>query len=241
MTRDQHMPSSIRLIAFDADDTLWHNERIYRNAQEKWRQLLIKYIPLNEFDTHLFQTELQNISYFGFGIKSFTLSMIQAAVELTEGRIKGDDILEIISIAKHMLDTPTELLDGVQDTVIDLANSFPLMIITKGDLLDQQRKLDRSGLADYFEWVEIVSDKTETVYSRLLESHNLKSNQFVMVGNSLRSDILPVIAIGGQAIYIPYEMTWEHDLLIDHFENRSSYHEISSINELPLLLAQIDH
>ena len=166
--------------------------------------------------------------------------MIQAAIELTQGRIKGDDILEIVSIAKQMLDTPTELLEGVRDTVVELSSSFPLMIITKGDLLDQQRKLERSGLADYFEWVEIVSDKTEKVYSRLLETHNLKSHQFVMVGNSLRSDILPVIAIGGHAIYIPYEMTWEHELLVDHFENQGSYHEISSINKLPSLITQID-
>lgn len=234
------MISSIRLIAFDADDTLWHNERIYRDAQERWTQLLIKYIPLDNYDAYLFQTELQNITDFGFGIKSFTLSMIQAAIELTQGRIKGDDILEIVSIAKQMLDTPTELLEGVRDTVVELSSSFPLMIITKGDLLDQQRKLERSGLADYFEWVEIVSDKTEKVYSRLLETHNLKSHQFVMVGNSLRSDILPVIAIGGHAIYIPYEMTWEHELLVDHFENQGSYHEISSINKLPSLITQID-
>ena len=120
------MISSIRLIAFDADDTLWHNERIYRDAQERWTQLLIKYIPLDNYDAYLFQTELQNITDFGFGIKSFTLSMIQAAIELTQGRIKGDDILEIVSIAKQMLDTPTELLEGVRDTVVEAIELIPI-------------------------------------------------------------------------------------------------------------------
>lgn len=167
--------------------------------------------------------------------------MIQAAVELTQGRIQGEDILEIVSIAKQMLDAPTELLPGVYECIIELSTSFPLMIITKGDLLDQQRKLERSGLVDYFDWVEIVADKTEEVYARLLKTHNLQPDQFVMVGNSLRSDIFPVIAMGGHAIYIPYEMTWEHELLVDHFDNQSTYQEIATISALPSLIAHLYH
>lgn len=227
------------VIAFDADDTLWHNEPLYQQTQAKLKLLLAQYVAAEKIEQHLYQTETRNLPYFGYGIKSFTLSMIQTAAELTSGCIDGSEILEIINFSREMLDARLELLDGVQGVIELLARRHQLMIITKGDLLDQERKLSRSGLAQYFPFVEIVTDKTPETYAALFKTHRIDPQSFLMVGNSLRSDILPVVSLGAQAVYIPYAMTWAHEYEIEHLQSERGYHQISQIEELPELIKRL--
>lgn len=227
------------MIAFDADDTLWHNETLYRNTEEKYKALLGKYISTERLDEQLYQTEVGNLNYFGFGIKSFTLSMIETAGRLTDGCISAQDLLQIVHFAKEMLDAPVELLPGVEAVIADLSRDYDLMLITKGDLLDQTRKLKKSGLQNYFKWVEVVNDKTPEIYRSLFEVHHIEASHFLMVGNSLRSDILPVVALGAQAIYIPYHLTWAHEHEIDHFDAQDGYYEIEQFVLLPELARRI--
>jgi putative hydrolase of the HAD superfamily len=230
---------TLNVIAFDADDTLWHNETLYHQTQDKYRLLLTKYIDTGNLDEQLYQTEVGNLPYFGYGIKSFTLSMIENACRLTGGCISVEDILQIIQFAREMRDAPVELLPGVREVVARLAQEYDLMVITKGDLLDQQTKLDRSGLASYFKSVEVVIDKTPQIYARLIEAYHLDPQRFIMVGNSLRSDILPAIALGAQAVYIPYHLTWAHEHEIDHFSEKTGYYEIGHISQLPELIDRL--
>lgn len=227
---------SLDLIAFDADDTLWHNERLYAQAQERFRGLLSIYHQPNWIDERLYQTEMRNLAHFGYGIKAFALSMIETAVELTEGRILGSDIQKIIDIARGMLTAEIELLDHVLETIQLLAQRYPLIVITKGDLLDQQNKMKRSGLAGYFRQVEVVSDKTQAGYAALLKEHGVEPSRFLMVGNSLRSDILPVLALGANAVYIPYEMIWAHETAETPLPDQPGFRQITHIGELPALL-----
>lgn len=228
------------IIAFDADDTLWQNERIYNATQEQYTRLLGKYIGTNGVDAALYETEKGNIPYFGYGIKSFTLSMVETAIRLTEGQITSADVAQIVGFAKTMIDTPVQLLDHVTETVTQLAESHRLMIITKGDLLDQERKLERSGLAAYFTDIEIVSEKTEATYRHILAKYNLAPSRFLMAGNSLKSDVLPVAAIGGHAVYIPHDLTWVHETISDADHNPAGYDEIAHIGLLPALVAELD-
>lgn len=227
------------IIAFDADDTLWQNESLYSATQTQLAQLLAPYLDGVDVDARLYETESRNIPYFGYGIKSFTLSMIETAITLTEGRITSADIRQIIDFAKAMIDTPTQLLDGVAEVVAHAAASHTLMLITKGDLLDQQRKLDRSGLADYFAHIEIVADKTETTYRTILAHYKVDAAHFLMVGNSLKSDVLPVVAIGGQAVYIPHTLTWEHERVDSADTRHARYYELAHIGELPGLVERL--
>jgi putative hydrolase of the HAD superfamily len=201
------------LIAFDADDTLWHSETLYHHAQDRLRQLLTPYADGEQVSQVLYATEMRNLQLYGYGIKGFVLSMIEAAIELTAGQIKGYEVAEIIDLAKEMKRAPVRLLDGAREVVQELSATYPLMLITKGDLLDQQTKLARSGLADRFAHVEVVSDKTKETYRRILARCGVDAERFLMVGNSLRSDILPVAAIGGHAVYIPHHITWAHEMV----------------------------
>lgn len=226
------------VIAFDADDTLWQNERLYNATQDKLTHLLEKYVPANGIDAALYETEKNNIPYFGYGVKSFTLSMIETAIRLTGGQIAGADIAQIVGFAKTMLDMPVQLLDQVAETVARLAASHRLMIITKGDLLDQARKLKRSGLGEYFTFVEIVSEKNEQTYTDILAKYNIVPQRFLMAGNSLRSDVLPVAAIGGHAVYIPHDFTWVHEAIDNH--NPAGYIELEHIGLLPALVEELD-
>lgn len=227
------------MIAFDADDTLWHNERLYVAAQATFRDLLAHYHSPEWIDERLFQTEMRNLQHFGYGIKAFALSMIETAVELTEGRISGRDIQVMIDAARTMLTADVELLDGVPATLDVLAGSYELMVITKGDLRDQEVKIERSGLARYFRHVEIVSDKHRANYETLLERHAIAPDQFLMVGNSLRSDILPVLELGAHAVYIPYHLTWAHEAGTAP-EAHPGYYELAHMGELPDLLARLE-
>jgi putative hydrolase of the HAD superfamily len=224
------------VIAFDADDTLWHNESLYTATQDRFKQLLSRYRSMDGIDQVLYETEMRNLQYYGYGIKSFTLSMIETAVELTDGQIRGREIREIIGFAREMLNAPVQLLEGVEEAIHTLSEFNQLMIITKGDLFDQEAKIARSGLAEYFTYVEIVSQKTEDTYKALQAKYNIHPEHFLMVGNSLKSDILPVLALGGQAVYIPYHTTWAHEVVADPDEEPRGFVELTSIALLPALV-----
>lgn len=204
----------ITLIALDADDTLWHNETLFTVTQESYRDLLRPYVRADWTGQELYATELRNLQHYGYGIKGFVLSMIETAIELTDGQVPAAVIRQIIELGKAMLAAPIELLDHVAEVIPVLAQRAPLMLLTKGDLFDQEAKLARSGLADHFHYVEIVSDKTVEVYRRLLARYEVPADQFLMVGNALRSDIVPVRAIGARAVYIPYAETWVHEATV---------------------------
>ncbi|HQE92608.1 MAG TPA: HAD family hydrolase [Anaerolineae bacterium] len=227
------------MIAFDADDTLWQNESLYSATQQRLAHLLAPYVDGVDVPARLYETETRNIPYFGYGIKSFTLSMIETAITLTEGRVTNADIRQIITFAKEMIDTPTQLLDGVADVVAQVAATHTLMLITKGDLLDQQRKLERSGLAEYFAHIEIVADKTEETYRKILAHYKVDAARFLMVGNSLKSDVLPVVAIGGHAVYVPHAFTWEHERVDPAAMQHARYFELAHIDELPALVEKL--
>ncbi|MCU0493486.1 MAG: HAD family hydrolase [Chloroflexaceae bacterium] len=226
------------VIAFDADDTLWHNETLYEQTQERLQRLLAPYLSRPWTGQELYAVEMRNLRYFGYGVKGFTLSMIETAIEVTEGRIPGREIGQIIEFAREMLSSPVELLDGVEEVLETLAPSYRLMLITKGDLFDQETKIARSGLAERFAHVEILSDKTSATYQALLTRQRITPQRFLMVGNSMRSDILPVLALGGQAIHIPYHTTWLHEQVASHEAEGHSYTELADIRQLPPWLAE---
>jgi putative hydrolase of the HAD superfamily len=225
------------VIAFDADDTLWHNETIFVMTQDKFRALLTPYVEGELTEQKLFETEMRNLRYFGYGIKSFTLSMIETAIELTEGRIPGGEIRAIIEFAKAMTEHPVELLDHVAEVVPQLSERHTLMLITKGDLFDQESKLAKSGLGEHFAQIEIVSDKTPEVYRRIFAKHQIDPQRFLMIGNSLRSDILPVVEAGGRAVYIPYHYTWAHEVVTPPETEHKGYVELEHVG---LLLERIE-
>lgn len=229
----------IEVIAFDADDTLWHSESLYTMTQERFARLLSSYRDSESIHQELYETEKRNLKLFGYGIKGFTLSMIETAIEITDGQICGEDIQTILDYSKEMLQAPVQPLEHVVEVLNELANSYSLMLISKGDLFDQETKLARSGLAHYFQIVEIVSEKLPATYEKVLLKQNLLANQFMMVGNSLRSDILPVLAVGGQAVYIPYHPTWAHEVVEDEVPQSPNYYELEDIGQLPDLVKKL--
>jgi len=229
----------IDVIAFDADDTLWHNEHIYLNTHEKFKQLLRQYHNEEWIDQRLHETEIRNLQHFGYGIKGFTLSMIETAIELSEGRVSANEIQAIIEFGKEMLQAPVELLEGARETIAQLAESYELMLITKGDLFDQETKIARSGLGDYFSRIEVVSEKDLETYKRITAKHGIAPSRFLMVGNSLKSDILPVIAMGGQAVYIPYQTTWIHERVAVNDLEAKQYTELQQISLLTTFLDEM--
>src|SRR5439155_383275 len=201
----------IRVVAFDGDDTLWHNETHFNFTQAALRHLLRGHAPNADVDARLFETEMANLSLYGYGIKSFTLSMIETALEITDGTIPASDLKVILDWGKRMLREPTELLEGVRETLLGMSQNHQLLLITKGDLFDQESKLARSGLAERFAGVEILSDKNVDSYRRVLGRRGIDAGEFVMVGNSLRSDVVPVVELGARAVHIPYHVTWQHE------------------------------
>jgi putative hydrolase of the HAD superfamily len=226
----------IELVALDADDTLWHNEPLYTNRRERFCELLARYEPRGVLDDRLYATELRNLRHFGYGVKGFVLSMIETAIELTDGRIEGHDVRTIIDWGREMLGEPTELLDGVREAVERLASEFRLILLTKGDLLDQQSKLARSGLGGHFKGIEIVSEKNAAVYREVIARYGVDPGAFVMVGNSLRSDILPAIEAGAHAVHVPYAISWVHERVSPESLANVHFHEIAHIRDLPALL-----
>ena len=224
----------IDTIAFDGDDTLWHNESLFSMTQERFRAMLSHSVDPAALDKRLLEAERANLRFYGYGIKGFVLSMIETAVDLTDGRVSGRDIQSLIDFGKAMLEHPVDLLDGVAEVVEALSSRYRLLLITKGDLFDQESKVARSGLAERFAAVEIVSEKDPDTYRRVLDRHGVDPARFVMVGNSVRSDILPALAIGGHAVHVPYHLTWAHEEAEPPTEN---YRRIDTVRELPPLLA----
>ena len=202
---------NIEFIAFDADDTLWVNEPYFQETEKKFCELLGSYLPENKVSQELFQTEMQNLSLYGYGVKSFILSMIETAVRVTDGRADPAIISEVLELGKEQLKQPVELLTGVEEVLEKLHKKYRLVLATKGDLLDQERKLKKSGLEVYFHHIEIMSDKQVSDYQKLIKHLDCAPENFLMLGNSLKSDILPVLEIGGSAAYIPYHVTWNHE------------------------------
>ncbi len=225
----------IETVGLDADDTLWHNESIFADYEDRMARLVARYLPDVDFHERLIELERHNVAIFGYGIKGFVLSMIETAIEATEGQITAEEIHTIVGWAKEMHAHPVELLDGVAGTIEELEHRYRLLLITKGDLWNQETKIAASGLADLFEAVEIVAEKDEATYTRLFNRHDIAVDRFVMVGNSVRSDIEPVVALGGRGVHIPYHLTWdlEHSTISPH----ANWVELSDIRQLPDWLA----
>ncbi|WP_282638283.1 HAD family hydrolase [Sphingobacterium thalpophilum] len=223
------MKNTITTIAFDADDTLWANESYFQEAERQFCRLLENYLPQHTVSQELFATEMKNLCLYGYGIKGFILCMIETASRISEDTISFPIVNQIIAIGHDLLQKPIELLPGVTETLEQLKDHYRLVVATKGDLLDQERKLKKSGLEDYFHHIEIMSDKNEKDYYKLLKHLDCPPDQFMMLGNSLRSDILPVLQIGGFGVHIPYHITWAHE-----------QHELNIKNERFIALRRID-
>jgi putative hydrolase of the HAD superfamily len=230
------------VIAFDGDDTLWHNERLYRMGRDRFRDVLTAAGvsgPDEEIEERINQIEIRNLKYYGYGVTSFVLSLIEASIELTGGRITGTEIQGLLRLSQEMLTAEVEVFDGAVEVVAALAARYPLMLITKGDLLHQQAKVDQSGLAERFRFVEVVSDKTAETYTSILAKHGVVPSRFVMVGNSLRSDILPVLEIGGWAVHIPARLGWAYEdgARPDHATGR--FFALDRLRDLPALVLSL--
>jgi putative hydrolase of the HAD superfamily len=226
----------ITTIAFDADDTLWVNEPYFREAEDKFCSLLEDYLPHHSVAKELFKTELQNIPLYGYGVKGFMLSMIETAMRVSSNTVPLVVIEKALQYGKDLLDKPIEILDGVEETLQTLKGKYRLVVATKGDLLDQERKLKKSGLEHYFHHIEIMSEKDEAGYQKLIKHLDIQPDAFLMLGNSLKSDVLPVLAIGGHAIHIPYHITWAHEV-VEHSIEHSNFQQVEKIKDiLPLLL-----
>lgn len=223
----------ITTIAFDADDTLWINEPIFTKTRLQYEEILSSYFKIDEsLELKLYAVEKRNLALFGYGIKGFMLSMIESAIELTEAKINGADIQRIIDLGKEMLTHPVNILPGIVETIEQLKNDYQLLIITKGDLWDQETKIARSGIADHFDHIEIVSEKTPAAYQAILDRYQIEPSTFLMIGNSLKSDILPVCEIGGNAVHIPFHDTWVHEKMDKHKIGEYSFIELEDIKGL---------
>jgi putative hydrolase of the HAD superfamily len=227
---------NIKIIGFDADDTLWVNEPYYRNTEKKLCQILEKFTPLENSKKLLYEIEIKNLPLYGYGTKAFTLSLIETALKASNNQINGIDIEKIVTLGKNQILQENEILPGVKETLEQLSKKHVLIVATKGDLLDQERKLLNSGLLDYFHHIEVMSDKKVSNYNRLLKHLDIKPDQFLMIGNSLKSDILPVVELGCQAIYIPFHTTWEYEKVSDKDLPVGKYVEIKNISELLKLI-----
>ena len=202
---------NIKILAFDADDTLWHNESYFQEIEKEFCELLEDYLPQHSISKELFKTEMQNMELYGYGVKAFMLSMIETALRISEKSLKLDDIEMIIGLGKGLLAKPVENLDHVQEVLTELGKKYRLVMATKGDLLDQERKLGKSGLENFFHHIEIVSEKNETNFRKLVKHLDIRPEEFGMIGNSLKSDIIPVLNIGGYGFHVPYHVLWDHE------------------------------
>ncbi|WP_248722890.1 HAD family hydrolase [Seonamhaeicola sp. ML3] len=223
---------NIKSIGFDADDTLWVNETFFREAEEEFCRLLSDYETPNKIDQELFKMEIKNLELYGYGVKAFMLSMVQSALEISNYNVPNTTLNKILQIGKDMLNKPVDLLDGVEEVLHELSKKYRLILATKGDLLDQERKLERSGLTDYFHHIEVLSEKKEANYAKLLKHLNIEPSEFLMVGNSLKSDILPLVNLGAKAIHVPFHTTWAHEQVSERETNGKDYKTIGSLREL---------
>jgi len=229
---------NLTTVGFDADDTLWHNERFFRLTQDRFEQLLADYADPAHLHQRLLEAERRNIAHYGFGIKGFTLSMIETALDITQNRVPASVIRELIEAGQEMLRHPIDLLPHARETVQAAGQNHKVLLITKGDLLDQERKLAQSGLGDLFDGVEIVSDKTPATYQALLQRHGVGATQAMMVGNSMKSDVRPMVALGGWGVFVPHGLTWE----LEHAEpptDTTRFRELPSLAGIPQLLHEI--
>lgn len=225
----------LKVIAFDADDTLWVNEPYFQNTEKKFCSLLEDFLPEHSISSELFKVEIENLSLYGYGIKGYILSMIEAALNISEKKISIEIIDIILEYGKQMLNEPIELLDGVEEVLSVLKPHYRLVVATKGDLLDQERKLKKSGLAHYFHHIEIMSDKQEDDYIKLIKHLDIDPSEFMMVGNSLKSDVMPVLNIGGSAIHVPFHTTWAHE----HVETILTHEKFKHADTLKDILTSI--
>lgn len=231
-------PDAITAIGFDADDTLWQNEQFFRLTEKRFGELLADHADGEDLSRRLFEAETRNLRIYGFGIKGFTLSMIETAIEVTGGRVDAAVIQKILDAGRDLLAHPVETLPHARDALERLSGSYRIILITKGDLFDQERKLAQSGLGDLFDAVEIVSDKNRITYQRIFHRHADGPQHGVMVGNSLKSDIVPVIEAGGWGVFVPHALTWAHEH-IDAPKEAPRFREIEHLGELPELIWKI--
>jgi putative hydrolase of the HAD superfamily len=222
---------NLEVIAFDADDTLWVNEPYFQHTEKKFCELLEDFIPQHTISRELLAIEMQNLEDYGYGIKSFVLSMIETAIKISGGMIGTEVIVKIIDLGKDMLHQPINIIDGVNEVLENLKGKYRLVMATKGDLLDQERKLNKSGLSDYFHHIEIVSEKKESEYKKLINHLDIDPSQFLMIGNSLKSDVIPVLNIGGYGCHVPYHTTWEHEKLDIELEH-PNFIQIEKISDI---------
>ncbi|RAP41671.1 HAD family hydrolase [Rhodovulum viride] len=233
------MAGNLTTIGFDADDTLWQNERFFRLTQARFADLLADYVPSEALMDRLLAAERRNVGQYGFGIKGFVLSMIETAIEVTEERVPAAVIRELLAAGQEMLRHPIELMPEARDAILALAGTHRILLITKGDLLDQERKLAQSGLGDLFDGVEIVSDKTAPRYGAIFARHGDGAERAMMVGNSLKSDVIPAIEAGAWGVFVPHDLTWE----LEHAEPpraHARFAELCHLGELPDLIARLD-
>ena len=221
---------NIKLIAFDADDTLWVNELNYRNAESEFTELMAPYATAQKAIDVLFRTEIGNLPLLGYGSKPFIISLIESGIELSGRKLLNNEILQLIAIGKQTMERPMAIYPDVEETLSALSARYPLVLATKGDLKEQESKVERSGLKKYFTEVEIMSEKHPESYLKITESHNISPEEFLMIGNSFKSDILPVLEIGGKAIYIPCDLTWAHEV-VEEIEH-SNLVKLSSIKDV---------
>jgi len=225
----------IKVIAFDADDTLWVNESYFRRTEEAFYELMDDYLQQHDMQRELLKIQIGNIPLYGYGVKGFVLSMIETAMTVSDKTISMTAIEQILQLGKALLDEPIELLDGVEEVLTALKDRYRLVVATKGDLLDQERKLRKSGLGHYFHHIEIMAEKDEASYLKLLRHLDIQPDELLMIGNSLKSDILPVLNIGGYAIHVPFHITWAHEVIDHHIE----HHQFKSAERLRQVLAMI--
>jgi putative hydrolase of the HAD superfamily len=226
----------IKVIGFDADDTLWVNETYFRDAELEFAKLMAPYETANKVEQELFKKEMENLPLYGYGIKGFVLSMVEMAVEISNNSMSNETVTKILNIGKDMLDAPVELLDGVEDILKHISQDYKLIVLTKGDLLDQERKLKKSNLTSYFHHIEVMSDKQEVNYSKVLAHLEIAPSEFLMIGNSLKSDILPLVNIGAEAIHIPFHTAWLHEQVSEQETKNKAYKTITSLLELKRIL-----
>ncbi|MCC1485539.1 HAD family hydrolase [Winogradskyella immobilis] len=224
--------NNINVIGFDADDTLWVNETYFRAAEQEFAKLLTQFETPNKIDQELYKMEIKNLPLYGYGVKGFILSMVEMALKLSNNTVSSSTIEKILDIGKTMINKSVELLDGVEDALKQLSKKYKLIVATKGDLLDQERKLEKSGLLKYFHHIEVLSDKKAINYKKLLSHLDIKPEVFLMVGNSLKSDILPLVEIGSKAIHIPFHTTWQHETVSENSVSTSDYLTLKTIKDI---------
>ena len=223
--------SKIKVIGFDADDTLWVNETYFRDAEEQFASLLDDFETKNKIDQELFKMEIKNLDIYGYGVKGFMLSMVESALDISNNTISQATISKILSLGKEMIMQPVELLVGVKEVLEQLSSNYRLIVLTKGDLLDQERKIKRSGLTAYFHHIEVLSEKKEENYLHLLDHLEVDVREFLMIGNSLKSDVLPLVNIGAQAVHVPFHTTWQHEEVTIN-EDEFKYLKINSLKDV---------